>query len=51
MNDPGNSSTVWILGAGFSQALNAPLFRDLFKSDHRVNRLMNKRAIETTSWS
>lgn len=36
MNDPGNSSTVWILGAGFSQALNAPLFRDLFKSDHRV---------------
>lgn len=27
---------MWILGAGFSQALNAPLFRDLFRSDHRI---------------
>lgn len=28
--------TVWILGAGFSRALGAPLFRDLFRSEHRV---------------
>jgi hypothetical protein len=29
-------STVWILGAGFSRALGAPLFKDLFRSDHLV---------------
>ena len=29
--------TVWILGAGFSQALGAPLFRDLFQSEERID--------------
>jgi hypothetical protein len=29
--------TVWILGAGFSQALGAPLFKDLFGSDERIS--------------
>jgi len=29
-------ATVWILGAGFSRALGAPLFRDLFKTDLNV---------------
>lgn len=30
------TATVWILGAGFSQALGAPLFRDLFRSEERI---------------
>lgn len=38
---PPEPSTVWILGAGFSQGLNAPLFRDLFRSDHRIKAACN----------
>lgn len=32
--------TVWILGAGFSRGLGAPLFADLFKTDHRIEALL-----------
>lgn len=31
-----NPGTVWILGAGFSRSLGAPLFRDLFRSDLQI---------------
>jgi SIR2-like domain len=31
-----NQRTAWILGAGFSQALGAPLFKDLFQNEQRL---------------
>jgi hypothetical protein len=34
--DPTIGGTVWILGAGFSRGLGAPLFRELFVSDKRA---------------
>lgn len=36
MSNTSDGGTVWILGAGFSRGLNAPLFRELFMSDRRV---------------
>ena len=30
MSNTSDGGTVWILGAGFSRGLNAPLFRELF---------------------
>ena len=36
MSNSSDGGTVWILGAGFSRGLNAPLFRELFLSDKRI---------------
>jgi hypothetical protein len=35
-NNPLTDGTVWILGAGFSRGLGAPLFRELFMSGKRI---------------